>query len=201
MRRRGGRLRNTGLDYNTLIGGMAATFPTKASLASTLGITEGNISYFNINGSDVQAKINVTYNLPEAPFKGSTALTKFEDLEGKLLSTASSIFQACSNLRRFISTADFIMGAYTFRQCTSVHVELVNITVLNNLEFYNAGLSYLDIRKVTDLGGDSLDNNMFEIITGNPTIYVNSVLATSNNGGMEGDLVDAQNRGATIIFV
>lgn len=188
------------LEPNTFIGGVALNIPTASALASVLNISESNITYFEKVGLDIHCKIDISYAIPANAFQSDSKIRRYEDPEGKLTSVGGSAFHL-SGIRRFYSTANVSVSAYAFRECTMVTIDIGNVTNLINLSLTQLSAQYINIRSATILGDSVGNNNVFNLLNGNPSIYAHASLETINSGGIEGDLAYAQTRGATLTFV
>lgn len=109
-------------NVNTEIGGISSVVTTRQELASLLQIQESSISYFEISGPDIKAKIETTYTIPDNCFNnsglsgdwgGGAILTKFIDKEGKVTIGGRAAFIKQTNL----IDIDFPGMTYMDQQC------------------------------------------------------------------------------------
>lgn len=85
---------------NTLIGGLAATYPTETDLATFLGITDADISNYTIyNTTDISCNINTTYSLPANAFKNNATIKWFVDTNGQCTSSGAAAFENADALQ------------------------------------------------------------------------------------------------------
>lgn len=170
------------LTPNTFIGGLASAIPTKAALATKLGIAESSIGYFGVNGNNIEAAVNVSYNMPINVFFNNDIITSFEEV-GNVTSINQSMFGDSGSIARVILPI-----------CTNINGEF-NFQATNSLK-------RLYIPNVTDIGMSAGNNRNFRFGSfSNCNIYANEFLETNNAGAMDGDLADAQFLGATIKFI
>jgi hypothetical protein len=215
---------------NTFIGGVSATLNTPALIAAKLVIAENRIKSFKIIGNDIEFAV-VGGNYDGGQWDGTSQITFFDDRLGLVKDMRSRCIRNNANLEwvNFPKLRTFIDE--TFIQCPKVNefifnsvesaygnngglrinnsltkIELNSCTsLLYPIEIFsnNPALLVLDIRKVTQLG--TTQGRQPNILTNanlaNLTIYANSLLQTSNNGGVEGDLAFAISGGATVIYV
>lgn len=198
--------------FNTYIGGVSATINTPALLATKLGISVGNISNFEVVGSDIKCKITGSYGIPSNSFGVFyTPCTYYIDSDYLVTSVADSAFYATP----FGGICDFqnaiSIGFQSFSPSNpgggASKYLLKNATSIGNSCF--AGCSNTDliyIPNCTSLGTTSGNNNVF-FNNDSPLklgikIYVNSSLATNNGGAPDGDLAWViANRNADVRYV
>lgn len=131
--------KGSSLPYNTIIGGQGAITTTAADLETLLGLSVGDVTYFNLNGNDIEAFINTTYILSSAVFNGNSSITSFLDLEDN-----------CTDLS----------SQQTFNNTANLNsVKLNGITVgVNHSQFANSGIVSVE-SNLTDF---SVNGNGFE---------------------------------------
>ncbi|CDF80557.1 hypothetical protein BN863_28450 [Formosa agariphila KMM 3901] len=146
---------------NTFIGGVSTDVPDKLVLASKLGINASNIPYFKIIGSDVEAYIDIDYEITGTQsFRDNLNLTYFKCLEGRLKKGISSnIFGGCANLQYFEAVGLTYIG-YGFLQSTPNLIEI----------------------KMPALTDPSSETNAFVGVNPDCDIYVPIEAMTANNG-------------------
>jgi len=228
MRRRVSRLRSVNTIPNTFIGGVAATIPTKASLATKLGIAESSISYFSVVGSDIEARINVQYAIPFNCFKDNLNITYYrESPEGLCINTGQNSFYRANNLtmvefygnclinlvgwsenngikKAIFHNADTMYYYANFRYTT---MDLFFAPKLK-FRFGDAAIQTqqafgniknIYIPLVEQLGKTQLNESHFLSCPQGVKIWANPALQTSNGGAEEGDLAYARASKAAII--
>ena len=180
---------------NLFIGGVAASISTASALATKLGISESDISLFQVSGNDVEASIEIDYVLPEDCFLDSTQITSFVDLQHCKGIEYRSLYQ-CINLQKVeivncLYVANFAIRRSTalteilLQSCTNVQGTRA-FSVLSNLDF-----CYLPV--VTSLGETVGNDNVFQFSKTSAKILINKFLETSNSGAPDGDLVSMSN--------
>ena len=138
------------LQPNTFIGGVAAEIPTAASLATKLAISESDISYFAIVGSDIEARINVDYPMPGSSFLSNTAITYFNDADGLVTSLGSSSFSNATNLVSAKFKNATTSGIEIFRQCASLtELVLTNMDSLDSVALFRVSIVELILPNLT----------------------------------------------------
>lgn len=198
---------------NTEIGGVASTISTPALLASKLAIDVSRITNFSIVGSDIKCKITGSYGIPSGAhvfgFQSSSKPTYYIDSDFLINAVGDNCFYA-GNLNQDIDFKNALTvgsGAFTFY---GNKIFLKNATSLGNSCFYGAtNMEVIYIPNATTLGtaltAQDSDNERVFLMADtdfrNLKIYAHPSLATINAGGLEGDLSDAQSRGAVIRFV
>ena len=217
---------------NTFIGGVASTISTKAALATKLAIAEISISYFGIVGSDIEAGILSNYDIPDFAFNGDLSITHYEDPTGMVNLIKRGAFRSSKITKAIFPNAQFkeevfreasllneincdsatYFDSVTFFRCNA----LVQISAPNLISAFNAisgstssgcfremgGITLIDMPKCTQIGRTNGDDGVFLLIKTGCVINVDSSLATSNSGAMDGDLEYAINsRGATVNFI
>lgn len=171
---------------NTFIGGISSTISTAALLASKLGISVGAISNFSVVGSDIKCKITGSYTLPDSIFAYDTNITYYQDISGLITSCiGNNHFLWCVNLKYIFFPENTRFGVASFA-----------ISIQSTMP-----LEYIYSPKCTTIGTVTASNNCFQNRIGEYIIYVAPSMATSNGGGVEGDLADAITRYATVRYV
>ena len=193
MQRRGSRLRNIAVNLtpNTFIGNVSSVLNSAQALASKLSTPErpvsaSDIPYFAIVGSDIEAAVNVDYNMI-----GSTAAfhTQSNTPNATYYRDEGGRCKAFNGTNNFFY-ADQMRDAY-FPEVTTIG-DGCFISRNNYTRIY--------IPKCTTLGGSLLDNQVLYKVTGTD-ITVPISLQTANGGAEEGDVAAARSKGATIIYV
>ena len=215
---------------NTFIGGVAATIPDKATLATKLRIAESDIGYFAVFTSDIEAVINANYS--RVSFKSDTNITWFKDLDGHCLSVPD--LQGCSSLTDLVVPQATSAGNYVVRFTKITDLQLPSLLQVGNprimmnmpelryvnLEsltgfIYASGSSGYDfpftdcpklesvnIPSCTNIGDSPSYTGYFRWIKKGVHFTVNSFLATNNNGGEDGDIAWLRNtKNCTITYV
>jgi len=213
------------LSPNTFIGGVASTIPTKAALATKLVIAESSIPYFAVVGSDVEAAINVDYNLPS--FQGNTDITYYFDDGGKVISLIADGFRFATKLNDIWFPAVTYLPSYCFHNTilgrayfpavtsmsgygvflgistitTIILPEITSILNGSSDSSFQENPRTVYIPKCTALGNSLLFDYVFYNIKIGVNIYTDQSLSTINSGSMEGDLAYARdNRSANIFY-
>jgi len=174
--------------YNTYVGGVSASITSASILASTIGISVGNISNFTIVGSDIKCLITGSYALVNSAFLSNTSITYFNDAAGLVTSFSASSGQsktfdgATSLLWVYFPNVLTISGLYAFRGAG-----------------YNATLIY--IPRCTTLGTSVVGFQETFYTMYNCSIYIDPSMATINSGGVEGDLAWAITQGTKVKYV
>ena len=170
---------------NTFIGNLSSVLNSAQALATALGISSSYISYFAITGVDIEARINIDYNLP-AGFvhsqNGNSNCTYFRDMEGKC--------------QLFIGTRSFWYGdsmldAY-FPEVTNIGLEaFVNRNKYDRI--------YLP--KCTIMGSSTGNESALLGAKSLTELTLPVFLQTANAGSEEGDVAAARSRGSIITYV
>ena len=203
MRRRGSRLRGLAVNTipNTFIGGMATWAPDKATLASKFGVSESIISYFNINGNDIEVNFNSDYSLRGQSIYNIDSFTFFHDLENKLISTNTQsiyLFGVGYNFTSIKLEGLIVMnGSSTFRGDKGLRrLYLKNCTTIYFTGHFSAmNIDRIYLGRVTQMGASATSNDLFVSSTVGK-IYAHASMATINAGSPDGDLV-----GKTVTYV
>lgn len=186
---------NKKLKQNTFIGGVASFVNTRALLAAKLGIAESNVNNFEVRGNDVGAHITGYYIAPSDFFSEMNTLTYFEDNEGLITSNVSKMFQRCYNVKKaYLPGMTLLKGTPT------------NWTFENNDNLANQYSKWktLYIGSVLNVGEtQGFDLNVFRVggygFNNTIRLYANQSLATSNMGGVEGDLAGFDSMGGNSV--
>jgi len=225
-----GRSRITAIQPNTFIGGVAATIPTKEDLATKLGISSANISYFAVVGANIEVRITVNYTVTS--FENDVNITYYRNTDaGKVI--------AITKFRNAVNLYDVsfpylteILDSYVFRNTKLKNVVLQKVTKLTQLSVFqdtptlktielpelievtntastdalfrtNSSSLSIYMPKATILGGDAtIDQKVFYLIPIGAVLYLSPTLATNNNGGEDADVDYARNtRSAVIRYV
>lgn len=159
---------------NTIIGGVASTIPTRAALATKLGISESLITRFKVVGNDIQCKIIDNYTIPSNCFLNDTSITSYLDKQGKVTNVNNYSFENTSNLKEisFINAVYFGQGVFKNSGLLEVLQPLPAVSLNNTFEncsdliSVNAGLA-----NGTWLNSFANCNNLTEVIGGAPTKF------------------------------
>lgn len=193
--------------FNTAIGGVSATISTAALLATKLAISVGNITNFEVVGSDIKCMITGSYAIPSSAFAfNTTPCTYYIDSDYLVTSLGSQSFYYTN-----------ISGVIDFQNATSISDSFTGTPLLNEILLKNATsignnafaqstngtrtLRTCYIPSATSLGTTSGDNGVF---TGNCVglkVYAHPSLATSNGGSPDGDLAYVTTNGGTVAYV
>lgn len=218
MRRRGNSysfISEVVMQANTFIGGVATQFPTKAALASSLAISEDNISLFAVTGNNIEANIGVSYAIPGNLFN-KKALDYYLDIEGKITSVGATSFYTNGTVKNTksynfknvlsVETGGFSGDAGGANAIKSIRLE--NATSIGGQCFSGLGgpSNRIYIPRATTLGLDTLDNIVFRNCY-RSKLYLNPFLQTSKAGAEEGDVayfrsqMIPMNLGASITYI
>ena len=174
------------ITFNTWVGGVSATISTDALLATKLGISVGRIENFTIVGSDIQCTITGSYTLPDGVFNIDANITYYKDTSGLITSCiGNSHFNECLKLKYVYFPENTRFGNSSFAMSSQIPTDL----------------EYIYSPKCTTIGTTTTNQNCFLNRIGEYFIYVHPSMATSNGGGVEGDLADAITRYATVRYV
>lgn len=215
--------------YNTEIGGLAASHPTKQLIAKRIGIGSGGIVNFQVVGSNLRFEVLAQYSLKANAFNANSAtvpLTYYDDigmnvtyLQGSSIYSCNtlqwlkfngivnqggdSIIRNCPNLVSVeMNNLVSCSASPIFRDCWSIGT--INLPELVNMtgNMYSAGANTYNLPKCTTLGATVGQDNVFAVIKTGAIINVPISLQTANAGAPDGDLVYASGtRGATIVYV
>ena len=191
---------------NTFIGGIGGTINTPALLASKLGISESRIRLFKVTGVDVEcAIVGGSYDIPSKCFRNPVlGITYYNDSEGLVNVLNSECFGGSSGETALTSVnfpkATSVVESFNYTPNLKI-IELPKATSITGAAFAFSYKRRIYAPLCNVLGSSNLNNNVFQTITGNPTIYVNPLLQTSNSGAADGDLQSAITQGATIRYV
>lgn len=118
---------------NTIIGGLASTYPTKAGLATKLGILESDIIYYNIAGSDIEASINVNYSIPAYGFDNNQLITSWLDYGNKCTTINGMGFFNAEQLKRVKFDGVITGNGYSFAETDALkYLELKEMTNISS---------------------------------------------------------------------
>jgi hypothetical protein len=212
---------------NTFIGGVASDYPTKLSLANKLGILESNISYFNINGDEIQAKIDVDYIVSSSKWVNDSKISYYiEKGIGRVLSIESNAFSNTTKLTivEFLKATSISQSAFylsglkrgVFHEVSRLYYYRTfqgsnpNLLYLPKLKFKEGdgtlpSLSSFGVCKnvfipvIEEIGNTQGNENHFSESISGVNIWVNPILQTSNNGAEEGDIAYARSSKSAII--
>ena len=180
------------LPYNTVIGDQGSITTTAGALETLLGLTGGDVSYFNLNGNDIQAKIDVDYTLTNSLFKNNTTITSYRDTDEHAVEVEAECFRNATNANDFLLLGALIVGAHAFRN-TAITSSTLNATSIgSNVVRDCALLVIFDARYANPLGNTFLDNNVFLGCTLLTTVNCSTALLTNNAGGRDGDIAYAE---------
>lgn len=163
-----GKSRGGSLVPNTFIGGMGSSITNKQSLADKLLISASDISYFNIIGNDIEARININYAIPGSSFNGSI-ITYYRDEGNKVTTLGGNSFYSCKELVlvKFLAATQVGNGGFGYNNSGTNPIQ--------KLIFPSA-----------TIGSTSGNDNVF--INGKVRVYAKPELETSNAGAPDGDL-------------
>lgn len=137
-------------------------------------------------------------------FGGCTSLTNIS-LPSLITISSSSFFEGCTLLSSVSLPVLQSMQLQGFKDCTSLAAILLpSITDIYLNNFYGCTeLTNISIPSCTNLGGDTLENGVFALISGNIiTLTVPAALMTCNAGNPDGDIQYLQaNNTVTVITV
>jgi hypothetical protein len=209
MQRRGLFRGSINTTPNTFIGGVASTIPDSATLATKLGIPESKIKSFEVVGNDIKAAINTTYSMPYRCWYNDVNITCFDDSKGKCTTwnnqTFSYIFRNATNLKG-INFPGLLKqdGRYDVRGTNfrSLYFpELEQVLEGFIYEDGSAPIRRIYIPKATIGTDPTTFEGVFYFLKAGSVIYCDPVNETSNNGGVDADLQNAINDGATVVYI
>jgi hypothetical protein len=211
---------------NTFIGGVAATINTPQLLANVLRIHVNRINNFRIINNNIQCKITGNYTGPTRAFF-NVGLTYYIDTDN-LITTLNSNYIAWNPIPKLVLNGVLyaeptslvgneyltelevpnlleIRGAHFINVCPIKILDIPKCTYiapqgLAHTSINTPKYTYINIRMCKNLGNSPLNTNVFQNINSSVVIDANIYLATNNNGGADGDLVYAKNRGCQINF-
>ena len=186
------------VEPNLFIGGVASSISNAAALASALNISETNISYFNTNGNDIEAKIEVGYTISNGVAAG---ITSFKDLE-RCVAIGNAAFKFINTLKSIHCENVLSIGSQAFQESKCKEFIFPNATQISGGQTFLVNGStpeqFIYIPRVIQLGDSVGNDNLFR----KPKkIYTNTVLETSNSGSPDGDLQYAISLGAYVTYV
>jgi len=193
--------------WNTSIGGVSATITTASALATKLAISVGAISNFTIIGSDINCMITGSYVIQADCFFANNAIKFYYDNDNLISDIKDRAFQNALNFKKGIFngittiTGNFVFGGGVNNKRLTLIMS--NLVTANAVPFYYCGdcdftLYAPNFRTIASSTGD---NTSFYTILSTSILYVHPSLATSNSGGVEGDIAYAIGRGATVRYV
>lgn len=220
------RFASASLLYNTVIGNMGGVITNATQLAAKLSIGAGSISYFNIDGNDVQAFIDVPYNINASAFI-SSGITRYDDFDSLIRIINSQAFQSCSSLSSFDfsgvtrinHTAFFLTpnlltidapnlaqldGNNIFRDCGVKTFIAPSLHTIGGgiLIFRSTVISTFTTTGLLNLGATSGHDRIFELGNWSTcTMTLPVALSTNNAGGPDGDIAEVTGDGGTMVYV
>ena len=78
--------------FNTIIAGEGVNTTSAAQLETLLGLTSGDVTSFALQGDDIYAYINTTYEIPYEAFNENDFVLSFIDLENKVTAINGKMF-------------------------------------------------------------------------------------------------------------
>lgn len=170
---------------NLFIGGVSSTVNSESTLATRLGITTNDISYFAVVGSDIEAEITSDYTLSDVAFTNNLNITFFRDeLHCKKFYARS--FAGAEKL-----TEIKILKANRFYKGSDPLIRNYALVTINIPKVLNYDLKHTS---------QGIFNSASPFASG-CTITVDTSMQTINNGSLEGDLALAETKGAVINYV
>ena len=97
-------------EANVFIGGEGVNTSSASELETLLGLTPGAVTYFNLDGNNIEAYINENYEIPSFKFESNLDITYYEDLEN-LTKVNQRGFLNAENLVYFKSTNCLSIGS------------------------------------------------------------------------------------------
>jgi hypothetical protein len=201
---------------NLRLEGVSSNIYTKSGLAIRLGITENDISIFNIVGEHIEAKIDVDYNLPANAFKNYNYLTAFIEIGiGRCLSLADSSFRSAIQLKKVVLLKASTISSAAFANSSISYVRLEAATTINGWETFTSisgselflpeltattggnmkmfqGVWRLYAPKAPTIGTANTDNGVFSGAARGGILILNQVIQTNFNGNEDGDITWAR---------
>jgi surface protein len=213
--------------WNTEITGISAVENTRELLASRLGCGTAALLNFQINGSDVRAKIYGNYTINGYAFNGRTDITDYRDNDNKVTDLAPHCFGFTTNylnavfngITTLVANNQFrnsaidtirmnslttISGTYLVRDTAVLQLffpALINWNT-NALFYANGNITNIEAPSLQTLG--TTTGNDFAIgsnLAIGGTVTVSDFLQTSNAGQPDGDLTWLiANRSANVVY-
>jgi len=167
----------TNLPYNTLIVGEGVNTTTAGQLETLLGLSGGDVSYFNLNGNDIEARIDVSYDVPSGSFQNNTDVLRYFDYDDKIERATVDSFRD-STLSGTIKYDNLIvLGSSAFRGTDVTRFKLESVSAVPTNCFRDANISGiinidLDCPSLVTFGNSSLrsNTNLTGLITNNVTL-------------------------------
>lgn len=175
------------LPYNLELGNVSSFITNETDLSSKFSFDVGDISYFNINGNDVQAFIETPlagfYGCNTLAFAG-TLITFTREYAGLWTANELQAFDNCDSLVEVLITAPaFNAGQRSYRSCSFLKPEnfivntldftTTNLSAFENINYANSTFN-LTAQTVVDNLGNSV-RNMFRTATTTGVIDMRNV--------------------------
>lgn len=195
MRRRVLLTLSTAPLYNTLIGGEGINTTTAGQLETLLGLSPGDVSYFNLNGNDIEAFIDVSYEIPASAFDSNTDITSFVDLDNLVTALNYRSFYLCSNLSgdiQFLSVTGTVAGNSIFQGCssiTSIHTGMTGSTSSNMCKGCTSLVSFTSTNPITSVASYQFDG-CTSLVTFDLSNLTNTAVYSFRNCAFTGTLVN-----------
>lgn len=214
--------------YNTKIYGVSAEVPDAANLAGRLSILEANITYFNIDGADIEVFIDTPYDILASGFT-TTAITNYEDPYGLLREIGSKAFKTCNSLASFdfrsvtvinkevFYTTPLLVGVFTMPELLEIKEEnsfrdsgitgliankLIDLGVAGFNVFRGATMTIFEAQSLIRIGTNVGHTGVLSFVDwSGVTMTIPVALETVNGGGPDGDLTEVTDDGGTIIYI
>ena len=194
---------------NTFIGGVSASLGTPTLLASKLGILESRITNFSVVGSDIQCYITGSYTIPVSAFDSST-ISYYYDNDGLIInSNMLAVFNNTTSLVKVVLkgiTSSSFQAAFKNSSIQVLECPFLTTIVSSTEMFRDTTNPITFYAPLLQTIGSSVANNSVWGGAGSPQktgskFYVHPSLATSNAGGVEGDIAYAITQGTLVRYV
>lgn len=153
---------------NLIIGGEGVSTTSAAQLETLLGLSAGDVSYFELVGNDIHAHINLeTWEVPISAFENNLDITGFNDLESRCERLGTYSFRGATNLSSLAAEGVVYCDISCFENCSSLvqHVYLPNCTLMDANAFKSSGIT--EVTYVATGNGSSSFNSCVNLVTVN----------------------------------
>lgn len=192
---------DTSFTYRLYMGNVGGTITDVTTLATYFeedngapldggtALTASDIASFSVDANNnIFADILVQYRCAPSAFNVNTSLTYFIDLDGGLVSTNQTAFQACTTMRYWYSPTALIRGTSSTSR------------VFRNIQ---TPFELLYIAADPIIGTSATTNSQdLDLLTTGIEIFANAAAETNNAGGIEADIANAiSQKSAVVTFV
>ena len=178
-----------GLLYNTRIDGEGYNTTTKEDLETLLGLSSGDVSYFELSGQDIFCKIDVPYSLPFDCFRINADVKTYYDYEDLCGSLGDNCFRSATSFNDFRLRGTTFLGTYAIFDTAITKAILPSVTSTSNLCLgNNSGLNQVHLPLLNMVGTSPLNNNCFLSIRDGVSLTIGDGARTNNGGNPDGDV-------------